>query len=145
MNKAEIMQALQDKDHKKAHDFAKQISTRSAETNEFYALFEEFINLLDAKNSYVRTRGFFLACAQARWDEDGKLEGAFDKMSALLQDEKPTVVRQCLAALHEVILYRPELSKQIKQAVSSIDPSRYKDSMAPLIERDAKELLQMIE
>jgi len=35
-------------------------------------------------------------------------------MLALLHDDKPLVVRQCLAALHEVVLYRPELGGAIK-------------------------------
>lgn len=63
-----------------------------------------------------------------------------DKMSVLLNDEKPTVVRQCLGALHEVVLYRPELSEKIYKAVKGIDLTRYKDSMAPLIKKDADEL-----
>ena len=66
-------------------------------------------------------------------------------MSVLVNDEKPTVVRQCLGALHEVVIYRPELSERVYEAVKNIDLSRYKDSMSPLIKKDAEELLKMIE
>lgn len=145
MNEREIIEALKDKDDKKAYNFAKEISARSADSDEYYALFDSFIGMLDHKSSYVRTRGFCLACAQAKWDNAGKLDAAFDKMSALLNDEKPTVVRQCLKALHEVALFRPELSDRICDAVNSIELSNYKDSMSPLIKKDADELLKMLE
>ena len=89
----------------------------------------------------MRMRGFTLCCAQARWDTEGKLQKALPVMTALLFDEKPTVVRQCLAALHEVVLFRPELSGEISKAVQKIDLKRYKDSMAPLIRKDMDALL----
>lgn len=145
MNEFEIIELLKDKDDKKAYEFAKEIGAKSAESNEYYALFDSFINMLEEKSSYVRTRGFILACAQARWDNEGRISVAFDKMCALLNDEKPTVVRQCLGALHEVVLYRPELADRICKAVKNIDLSCYKDSMAPLIKKDADELLKMLE
>lgn len=145
MNEREIIEALKDKDDKKAYNFAKEIGARSADTDEYYALFDNFIDMLGDKSSYVRTRGFCLACAQARWDNAGKIDAAFEKMSALLNDEKPTVVRQCLKALHEVALFRPELSDRICAAVNSIKLSNYKDSMSPLIKKDAEELLKMLE
>jgi hypothetical protein len=66
-------------------------------------------------------------------------------MLAMLHDDKPIVVRQCLAALHEVVLYRPELSDAIKAEIEAIDLSKYKDSMSPLIKKDMGELLHLID
>lgn len=66
-------------------------------------------------------------------------------MLRLLHDDKPTVVRQCLSALNEVALYRPELCPAILEELARMDPSGYKDSMAPLIEKDIKELRKRIE
>lgn len=145
LDKYEILEMLKDKDDKKAYAFAKKVSAESTETDEYYEMFDLFISMLGEKSSYVRTRGFILACAQARWDVCGKIDAAFDKMKVLLNDEKPTVVRQCLSALHEVALYRPELNDKIIMAAKHIDLSRYKDSMAPLIKKDTDELLKMIE
>lgn len=145
MNDYEIIKALKDKDDKKAYEFAKTICAESADTDKYYKLFNNFIEMLDDKSSYVRARGFRLACAQTRWDNEGKIDAAFDKMSELLHDKKPTVVRQCLSALHEVALFRTELSERICKAVKAIDPNIYKDSMAPLIKKDVDELLKMLE
>lgn len=145
MNREEVLTKLKDKDDKAAYEFAKLIGAESAETNKYYCLFHDFIEMLGDKSSYIRTRGFCLACNQARWDDEGKLEAVFDKMSLLLNDEKPTVVRQCIGALHEVALYRSELCERIRAVVPAIDFSRYKDSMSPLIKKDAEELLKMMD
>lgn len=145
MNREEILNKLKDKDNKAAYEFSKKIGVESAESNKYYYMFDDFIAMLGEKSSYIRTRAFFLACNQARWDEEGKLEKAFDKMMLLLNDVKPTVVRQCLGALHEVVLFRPELSERIRVAVKAIDSNKYKDSMSPLIKKDAEELLKMID
>lgn len=66
-------------------------------------------------------------------------------MSELLYDDKPTVVRQCLGALHELAVYRPEMTDKICQAALKSETSKYKDSMSPLIEKDRKALLKMLE
>lgn len=97
--------------------------------------FEDFVSLLTAESSYVRTCAFILCCAQARWDERRKLQNALPVMVKLLYDEKLTVIRHDLSALHEVILFRPELSDEICNAVKNVDLTRYKDSIAPLIKK----------
>lgn len=140
----QILDALQDKDNNKACAFAKELEVKSAASNMYYSYFDDFVSLLPAKSSYVRIRGFILCCAQARWDDEGKIQNALPKMLLLLHDEKPIVVRQCLQALHEVVLFKPELSEQIKNEITSIDISKYKDSMSPLIQKDINDLLKMI-
>ncbi|MDD5932445.1 MAG: SufBD protein [Oscillospiraceae bacterium] len=140
-----ITEVLQCKDDKVAYALSNEIRARSAASNEYYCYFEEFAALLTAKKSYVRTRGFVLCCAQAKWDVDGKLAHTLPAMLALLHDDKPTVVRQCLGALHEVVLFRPELGEAIKAEAEAVDLSKYKESMAPLIKKDMDELAKLVE
>lgn len=113
-------------------------------SDEYYSFFEDFSSLLTSKNSYTRTRGFALCCAQSQWDLEEKIQDAFPIMLTLLYDKKPIVVRQCLAALHEVILYKPELSETISEAVKKINLSNYNSTMAPLIKKDANKLLEIL-
>lgn len=117
----EIIARLRDKDEKAAYEFLKQLGVESAASDKYLGLIPEFAQMLADKNSYVRTRGFGMICNQSRWANDGQIEAVFDEMSALLNNEKPTVVRQCLVALHEVVLNRPELTDKIIDAVSKID------------------------
>ncbi len=141
----DVIAGLRDKNDKAAYKYAKQIGAESAESDKYLGMIPEFAEMLSDKSSYVRTRGFCLICNQARWADNGQIEAVFEKMSALLCDEKPTVVRQCLGALHEIALYRPEMTDKITLAVKKINPGRYKDSMSPLIEKDMKELLKILE
>ena len=109
-----------------------------------YAYFEDFLGLLKGKSSYVRTRGFRLICALAQWDHENKIEQNIDTLLSMLDDEKPTAVRQCLAALHNIVLYKPDLSETIEAKLDQTDLSKYKDSMSPLIQKDIDELRKMM-
>ena len=140
----ELFERLTDKDDKKAYEYSKQILEISSRTNEYYQYFDIFYSLINQKSSFQRARGFILCTALSRWDSEGKLKKALPEMLKLLNDSKPTVVRQCLSALHEVVLYRPELSGIIQEALMAIDLSKYKDSMAPLIMKDIKSLEEIL-
>ena len=135
---------LKDKNEMAAYEYCKQIVVESSQSDEHFDSIDELASLLTDKNSYVRTRGFGLICCQARWDKEGKIKSVWDKMIPLLNDPKPTVIRQCLASLHEVVLYLPEMTDDILAAIKDIDLSKYKDSMSPLIKRDAEELSKII-
>lgn len=87
VNKVDLINALTDKDDKKAYNFTKIIMTESASSEEYYPYFEDFRDLLIAQSSYVRTRGFVFCCAQARWDREGKIDSAFSSMVPLIQKD----------------------------------------------------------
>jgi len=106
---------------------------------------ENMLALLQNKKSYVRTRAFLLCCAQARWSETGQMEKILSQMLPLLDDDKPTVVRQCLGALQSVAAQRPELCGMISAGLMTMDLLKYKDSMAPLIAKDRDALQMLIE
>ena len=114
----EIIKKLRNKDEKAAYVFAKKIEIESAESDQYVEMITAFSEMLADKNSYVRTRAFMLICNQARWADKGQIEVVFSQMKALLYDVKPIVVRLCLGALHEVILYRPEMIELIRDAVN---------------------------
>lgn len=139
-----LLQQLTDKDDKRAYERTKAVAAASEESPIYYPYIGDFASLLTDKSSYIRTRAFILCCCQARWDTEGKLAAVFPAMLALLHDEKPTVVRQCLNALKEVAVFRPELSYEIRNELKSMDLTGYKDTMRPLIEKDRKELEELL-
>ena len=140
----DIIAELQNKEDKKAYTLVKELVEKSAESSEYYSYFDDFISLLDDKSSYIRTRGLVLSCAQARWDKEEKLQTNIELLLSLLHDEKPTVVRQCLAVLHEVVLYKPELTDRISLGLTKIDVTKYKESMEPLIKKDIADLKRVL-
>lgn len=140
----EILRKLNDKNDKAAYEFAKQIGAESTVSDKYLGLIPSFSEMLQDKSSYVRTRAFVLICNQARWANDGQIDSVFDKMLPLLNDPKSTAVRQCLKALHEVVLYRPELSERIENALVEMELNKYNESMVPLIEKDVAELRKQL-
>ena len=109
----EIILKLRDKDDKAAYEYSKLLGAESAESDKYLPMIPQFADMLEDKSSYVRARGFILICNQARWAKDGQIADVFDRMRVLLYDSKPTVVRKCLLALHEVVLYRSEMAEMI--------------------------------
>ena len=140
----EIILKLRDKDDKAAYEYSKLLGAESAQSDKNLPMIPQFADMLEDKSSYVRVRGFILICNQARWAKDGQIADVFDRMRVLLYDSKPTVVRQCLLALHEVVLYRSEMAEMIIDAVNHIDVSKYKESMSPLIKKDIDELMKVL-
>lgn len=140
----DVFKLLNDKDDKVAYGILKQMVIESSKTNKYLDMIPEFVSMLKAESSFVRTRGFILICYQARWDDKGQIEKVFDQMISLLSDDKPTVVRKCLESLHELVLFRPELSDRIEKVLDDINLNKYKESMSHLIEKDIDELKRLL-
>lgn len=138
-----IIKQLTD-DDKKAFSFMQEIVAKSEQSAEYYPYLEDFAALLQNPKSYIRTRAFVLCCSQARWDTEGKIEKIMPELMALLFDSKPTVVRQCLNAIKELIVFRSELCPQIRNAIDSMDIGQYKESMSPLIQNDIERVLELM-
>lgn len=142
---SDIIAGLTDRDDKAAYAYSQQIAAESENSPAYYTHLDEFSSLLNDRSSYVRTRGFVLCCCQARWDTEGKIGALLPKMLKLLHDPKPTVVRQCLNALKDVIRFLPSLCGTIREELENIDLSQYRDSMSPLIRNDIASLQSLME
>lgn len=139
----DIFTLLRSKQNKEAYQLLLQLEQQSEESDELYPLFDGFLDLLESKSSFVRVRGFRLACAQARWDTENKLGEHLDRLLTMLDGETPAAVRQCLAALGPVVRWKPDLAGRIGRRLEDLDPSKYGGSMAPLIEKDRQALQKL--
>lgn len=140
-----FLDMLQDKNDDVAYAETKRIAAESELTDKYYKYIPEFVKLLGHKKSYIRTRAMILCCSQARWDNDGIIAKYLPEMLQLVHDEKPTVVRQSLNALKEVVVFRPELSEMVANELEKINILMYKESMSGLIQKDIDELKELIE
>ena len=139
-----LMSILTAKDTKQAYGAFLELERLSEETDDLYPYTERFAEMVSDQAWTVRCRGFRLFCKQARWDDAGIIDRNLDRALVILEDKKPTAVRQALAALLDVTPYKRELWPAIRQRVEAIDLMHYKDSMAPLIEKDVQKLLDAI-
>jgi hypothetical protein len=113
--------------------------------NTLYSYLNEFIAMLKSEKYVIRVRGFRLLCKQAKWDIDDKINEVITEILFAVNDEKPTAVRQALQYLTYIVLNKRELVGIIKEAVLSIDCSRFKDTMRPLIEKDIQALIKVMD
>ena len=137
--KENIVQMLTSKDDKYACAFTDRIVAESHDTDEWYEYFEDVASLLDHPKSLVRNRALYILAANAQWDEENRFDLILPDYLKHITDEKPITARQCVKALAQVGLARPQYIPQILSALRSADLSKYKDSMRPLIERDMEE------
>lgn len=137
--KENITAKLTDKDDKYAYAVTEKIIAESQKTDEWYECFDEFVSLLNHPKSLVRNRAMSILAANAQWDEDNRFDRIITDFLAHILDEKPVTARQCIKALAQIGLAKPQYIPAILSSLKSADLSRYKDSMRPLIEKDMAE------
>lgn len=145
MKASETVKLLYHKDTSKAYAVLRELEALSDEEDSLYPLMGDFLAMLRSDQSVIRVRGFRLLCKQARWDSENRINGEMDRVLAALQDEKPTAVRQMLQSLEYVVPYKKELAGKIREAALAVDTTAFKDTMRPLIEKDIKRLIEVID
>lgn len=139
-----MIRKLEDKDDKVAYSNLLELEKFTEQSDAIYEYFDIFLEMLDNKKSFIRVRGFRLICKNAKWDKYNKIDDSIDKILQELNDEKPTSVRQCLKAIEEIIMYKPNLKYTIKEKLLKINYLNYKDSMQSLIFKDVEKILMLI-
>jgi len=142
--KENIVVKLTAKDDKYACALADKIISESQETDEWYEYFDDFALLLDHPKSLVRNRVLYILAANAQWDEENRFDSIISDFLTHITDEKPITARQCIKALAQVGLAKPQYIPRILSCFRDADLSKYKDSMRPLIEKDMKETETML-
>ena len=140
-----LLSMMEGKDTSKGFEALKELETISESTNALYLYMDKFIDMVKSKKYVIRVRGFRLFCKQARWDVDNVINQNIEEVLSILNDEKPTAVRQALSALKEVVLYKSELVDIIKERVLAIDYYKHKETMHSLIAKDIRELVEVMD
>jgi len=142
---AQLVEGLRDRDNQHAYECFKRLREMSGASGAVYAYFDAFAEMMKSEQSCVRTRGLLLIAANARWDEDYKIDEVIDEYVKHLEDAKPITARQCIQAAPELARYKPDLRRDIVTALRRVNTLRYKGTMQPLIRRDIAAALQGIE
>lgn len=145
MDLNDMLSMLEDKDNSTAFEALKKLEEISEDENILYPYIDKFIEMIQSDKYVIRVRGFRLFCKQAKWDVDGIINKNIKATLTILNDPKPTAVRQALSALKSVVPYKRELNNLIKEKILAIDYYQYKDTMHSLIAKDIKELIDVIE
>lgn len=134
-----IIAKLTAKDDKYACAIADKIISESQDTDEWYEYFDDFAALLSYPKSLVRNRVLYILATNAQWDDENRFDLIISDFLTHITDEKPITARQCIKALTQVGVAKPQYIPRILSCFHEADLSRYKDSMRPLIEKDMAE------
>ena len=145
MEISDKIKLLYDKDSTVTYTNLLELEEISEYENTLYSYLNEFMSMLKSEKYGIRVRGFRLLCKQAKWDIDDKINEVITEILFAVNDEKPTAVRQALQYLTYIVLNKKELNGIIKETVLSIDCSRFKDTMRPLIEKDIQALIKVMD
>ena len=107
MDVEELMVLLTDKDKQQAYGALQALERISEQSDVLYSYTRQFAAMVKSEQYMLRVRGFRLFCKQARWDKEEVIDETIVQVLTILQDEKPIAVRQALAALQEVVRYKP--------------------------------------
>ena len=135
----DIIAKLIAKDDKYACAIADKIISESQDTDEWYEYFDEFASLLNHPKSLVRNRVLYILATNAQWDNENRFDAIITEYLAHVTDDKPITARQCIKALAQIGVAKPQYIPRILLCLHEADLSKYKDSMRPLIEKDMAE------
>ena len=141
----DIITNLTSKDDKYSCAYADKIISESRKANDWYEYFDEFASLLSHPKSLVRNRALNILAANAQWDYQNKFDLIITDYLTHITDEKPITARQCIKGLRQVGAAKPQYIPEILEALHSADLSQYKDSMRPLIEKDIRQTILLLD
>ncbi len=141
----DVIGKLTSKDDKSSCAYAAKIIAESNKDNFWYSRFDDFASLLNHPKSLVRNRALAILASIAKWDDGNKFEKITKEYLAHVTDEKPITSRTCIKSLSAIGLSKPNLIPEILKALKDADLSKYKDSMRPLIEKDIKETVEILQ
>lgn len=117
---------------------------RSLEHRDVFPFWDVFSGKLASENSYQRSIGLMLLAVNARWDDGERISVVLDAYLALLKDEKPITVRQCVQSLAFILPSHPALAERITDRLLSLDLTEIRDTMRKLVLVDVIDVLLLI-
>jgi len=108
----------------------------------------EFWSYLEAKlestNSYQRSLGAMLIAENVKWDKTGQFDKAFNNYMSCCSDEKFITARQTIQGLETILKATDRYDEKIKQNLTIIDLSQYKENQQKLLNKDKDKILKII-
>jgi hypothetical protein len=109
----------------------------------------EFWSYLEAKlestNSYQRSLGAMLIAENVKWDKTDQFDKSFNNYMSCCNDEKFITARQTVQGLEVILKATDRYDEKIKQNLTSLSLSQYKENQQKLLNKDKDKILKIIE
>lgn len=142
MDEKKICDILFGKDTKDIYAEFKKLEAICETSDKLYPFMDLYIEALHSDKSCIRGRGFKLIARNAKWDNENRIDAHLETVLNVLDDETPTVVRQCLAVVPILCKAKKALVPKIESRLKKIDVLKYKKSMQGLVKRDIEKILK---
>ena len=109
----DIIAKLTAKNDEYACAITDKIISESKDTDEWYEYFDDFASLLNHPKSLVRNRVLYILAANAQWDDENRFDAIISDYLVHVTDEKPITARQCIKALAQVGVAKPQYIPRI--------------------------------
>jgi hypothetical protein len=100
---------------------------------------------LENDNSYQRSLGLMLIAENVRWDRASKFDKAIGKYLGCCADEKFITARQAIQGLANVLDATDKYNNQIKQHLSKLQFSQYKENQQKLLTKDVANIIKQMD
>ena len=108
-------------------------------TSHFKKTMEIYETVFEFEPDIIETKKQELLGTYAQWDNENRFDAIISDYLSHVTDEKPITARQCIKALAQVGVAKPQYIPRILLCLHEADLSKYKDSMRPLIKKDMAE------
>ncbi len=139
-----LVETLNEKDDNLRYHAFLLLQAHSREQPSVYGYWGVLAQKLGSDNSYQRSLGVMLIAENVRWDKEGKFAAIVDKFVACCNDEKFITARQTIQGLETIIKSTDKYNDAIKQALTKLEFSQYKDNQQRLLKKDAENTLKAI-
>jgi hypothetical protein len=112
------------------------LQNRSSSRPDVYPFWDELVKKFNSENSYHRSIGLMLIADNVRWDSAGKFDAILDKFLAMVDDEKPVTVRQCVQSLCRIAPHKQHLIPRIHEKLLAIDIAARKETQQKILLMD---------
>jgi hypothetical protein len=140
-----LIESLSDKNDKLRYTSFLLLQANSKEYPGVYAYWSVLEKKLDNDNSYQRSLGIMLIAENVKWDIEGRFSKIISKYMKCCHDEKFITARQTIQGLGTIVKTTAKFDKEIKQGISSLQFSEYKENQQKLLKKDVTNVLNVIE
>jgi hypothetical protein len=131
-----LVNLLEEKDDSLRYHALLLLQNRSSACADVYPFWDVLVEKFKSANSYHRSIGLMLIADNVRWDTAGKFDSILDDFLAMVDDEKPVTVRQCVQSLCKISPHKPHLIPRINEKLLSVDLSTRKETQQKILLMD---------
>jgi len=137
-----LVKTLEEKEDKLRYNAFLLLQAISKDTAYLYKYWNELEKKVESSNSYQRSLGIMLIAENVQWDKKEYFKKTIDKYMRCCNDEKFITARQTIQALEVIIKATDKYNNKIKQTLTNLKFTQYKENQQKLLTKDKEKILK---